>query len=248
MRLKLFFYLFLILFSSCTHKKTFTEKLSHRIPWNELHLNGISNNIQFERQSIHADFSDLQNFVSEFKSKDENFNLEEFEHQWNLFFEKNDRLDWNEAEVKKWIETTGLLLELTNKTKYAEELENTFGKVGSDLQQLITPYVFTKRVDHIYVNIFQPLKIEYKHSLGGDVTFRQECNYPESGSVTMHFGMTERRYIEIYVRIPEWAEGATVTVKNVKYFTAPGSYCLIAKKWKDGDIVEVELPIDKRPQ
>jgi DUF1680 family protein len=104
--------------------------------------------------------------------------------------------------------------------------------------------VLTKNGDHIYVNLFNPVEINYQHSLGGEVTFRQETTYPESGSVRLHFDNAENRYIELYIRIPEWAEGTSVVVKKVKYFTQPGSYCVIAKKWKQGDVVEIELPIE----
>ena len=82
----------------------------------------------------------------------------------------------------------------------------------------------------------------------GEVTFRQETDYPKSGSVKLYFGMTERRYIELFIRIPSWAEGTHVNVKGVKYFADPGSYCKILKKWKEGDVVDIEFPINKKPQ
>ena len=66
----------------------------------------------------------------------------------------------------------------------------------------IEPFVLTKNGDHIYVNLFNPVEINYQHSLGGEVTFRQETAYPESGSVRLHFDNAENRYIELYIRIP----------------------------------------------
>jgi len=51
--------------------------------------------------------------------------------------------------------------------------------------------------------------------------------------------MEEIRYIEISIRIPDWARNATVTEKNVKYVATPGSYCFIARKWNSGDVIEI---------
>uniref|UniRef100_UPI003216D249 hypothetical protein n=1 Tax=uncultured Draconibacterium sp. TaxID=1573823 RepID=UPI003216D249 len=222
-------------------------KVSEKIPMEELHVSGIAPNVKIKETPVGSNFKSLHEFVSQYNSKDAGFNLANFETKWHLFATKENQTKWNDAELKNWIEITGLLQELTNNTEYVEELENVLLKTGTRFEPNIVPFVFTKRVDHIYVNLFRPLEINYKHSLGGDVKFSQECNYPKSGTVKMHFSMTERRYIELYIRIPSWAEGTTVTVKKVKYFTSPGSYCLIAKKWKEGDLVEVEFPIDKMP-
>ena len=76
----------------------------------------------------------------------------------------------------------------------------------------------------------------------------QETNYPESGKILIKFKMENKRYIELFIRIPEWAEGATVTEKGVKYVATSGSFCQIARKWNEGDFVEVNLPVDKMPK
>jgi DUF1680 family protein len=59
--------------------------------------------------------------------------------------------------------------------------------------------------------------------------------------------METKRYIELWIRIPEWAHNASVTVKGVKYLSQPGSYSRVAKQWKEGDVVEVELPLQNVP-
>jgi len=240
-------YVVLIVFTSCSSKKQFPEKLSKKIPLKELNISINESDIEKNEATKNKDFPGLKKYVSLFNSKDESFDLTKFEHQWKLFSDSRVLSKWNDAEIADWIEITGLLLELTNNTIYAKELGMISLHTKGRLQQKLLPYVFTKRVDHIYVNLFQPLEINYTHTLGGAVKFSQETNYPKSGSIKMHVGMTERRYIELYIRIPDWAEGATVTVKKVKYFAVPGSYCVIAKKWNEGDLVEVEFPIEKRP-
>jgi hypothetical protein len=57
--------------------------------------------------------------------------------------------------------------------------------------------------------------------------------------------LQDKRYLDFYVRIPEWANKASVTVKGVKYNVIPGQFTEIAKKWKNGD--EIEIIIGLRP-
>lgn len=245
MRLNIFIFLLLILIASCSTETGFPEKKFNRIPLEELKL-PIGSNIKNLNESVGTvDFKNLQRYVSQFELKDETFDLKEFEMQWNTFSESNNISKWNEADLEIWVDITGFLLELTGKAKCGEALESIS---NSSLQQTIAPYILTKRLDHIFVNLFQPVEINYQHSLYGEVKFRQETDYPKSGNVKLYFGMTERRHIELFIRIPSWAEGTAVTVKQVKYFAPPGGYCHIVKKWKEGDLVEIEFPMDKMPR
>lgn len=247
MRFTLSFFLIFLLFSSCSNKIEFPEKLTNRIPAENLILPDHQDYLDFRKLSAKDDFTGLQKYVSGFKQKDQDFNLSEFEEQWNIFSGKNDPAKLNANELEEWAGVTGLLFELTGNEKYASELEQISQRSGSSLKEMLAPFILTKNVDHIHVNLFQPVEINFEHSLGGNVTVRLETDFPDSGQIRLYFGMTEQRYIELFVRIPQWAEGAKVTVKNVKYLASPGTYCKIAKKWKEGDVVEIEFPDDRIP-
>ena len=60
--------------------------------------------------------------------------------------------------------------------------------------------------------------------------------------ILIHFSMEKNRYIEVSVRIPEWAHGATVTAVGVKYPAPTGEYLFIAKKWHEGDTIRIHFP------
>lgn len=233
----IYVFLFFVLVS-CNYKNHFPSKKSERI------LTGNTTVTQ-QYSNNYGPFETLFTFVTQFESQSSAFDLQAFENEYDQFLNKKSEGFKNIQALPAWVEINGLLLELTGKEKYAEVLEDL--SENETLTEYIKPFILTKYVDHIYVNLFEPIEISYNHTLGGEVTFRQETSYPESGSVRLHFEMTERRYIELNIRIPEWAEGTSVTVKGVKYFTQPGTYCFIAKKWKQGDLVEIELPIEKYP-
>jgi hypothetical protein len=184
--------------------------------------------------------------------KNEGFDMGLFREMWSRFKGRTENIRFNENAAKKWFEVTGFLFELSGNAVHAEELERIsrthFSYLAPDTRNpMILPYVFTKEVDHIHVNLFLPAEIGYTHSLGGGVKIRQETDYPGSGKVRLIFSMETKQYIELYVRIPTWAESASVTVKGVKYVAPPGNYCKIAKKWKEGDEVEIEFPPENMP-
>ena len=167
------------------------------------------------------------------------------ESLWEL--EKN-KIDFTGLEtVSTWIEATGFLLEITGKPVYAEALQKLLADENMGLsasefelaEQQLVPFIFTKNVDHIFVNLFVNSSVEYVHSLDGKVKITQESK--GSDGFVLKFNMDEKRYIEVNILIPAWATNAAVTEKNVKYVATPGEYCLIARKWKEGDFVEVNF-------
>lgn len=218
---------------SCNHKKVFPEKIAERMGETEM--------ITYE-PGTNVTLNALLQLATQFKQKKDSFNLDTFETKWQAA--KGAVKLNNRTELAQWIEMTGLLLELTQKEKYAAEMER-IGEYSAEASQLIEPFIYTKNTDNIYVNIFEESEISYHHSMKGEVTIKQITENPKEGSVKLVFGMTEQRYLELGIRIPVWAKESKVTVKGVKYFAPPGGYCHIVKKWREGDVVEIEFPKNK---
>lgn len=234
---------------SCTQQNRFPVVLSEKFPSDGIKLTkalpvGVKN-IRGTEKNIAID--DLWGYEEQFIHQDNDFNLADFERRWD----ETEIEPAATSELKKWFEATGLLLQLTGKEKYASEMEKlAFSGLGNnreEVERIVAPYVITKNIDHLFINIYTAAEIAYRHTLGGDVKVELDTKELNAGKVYLRFGMTERRYMEINVRIPDWAEGASVTVKKVKYFAQPGEYCKIAKKWKEGDLVEIEFPASKIP-
>jgi DUF1680 family protein len=47
----------------------------------------------------------------------------------------------------------------------------------------------------------------------------------------------------VNLRIPAWAEGASVSVNGKRETVAAGTFARVQREWKSGDRVEVELPL-----
>jgi DUF1680 family protein len=246
---------------SCSQKNQFPAKLFEKVAVENIVLNGSL--IRGNGTAI-ADTVRLNNFDKElnelldckqfYDEQNKIFDLARMESLWNEL--KNQRNYFSSTGLNKWIEITGFLLETTGNANYAEEIEgiayqnySAFSETGTkEMENRLIPWIFTKNVDHIHVNIFANATIKYEHSLKSAVEITQETNYPESGKIQIKFKMEKKRYIELFIRIPEWAEGATVTAKGVKYVAIPGQYSLVARNWLDGDFVEVIFPSEKIPE
>jgi len=238
--------LFLIFFS-CAEKTQFPEKKSMKFPATSVILNqkifqqhsSLSDSLS--EPVISNEMEQLKKFVSDYENHHENFSLEKIELLWES---ENKRIDFNlRFDITDWIEVTGFLLEITGKSVYAEALEKLSKAENLSLSNAtieaaanqLSPYIFTKNIDHVFVNLFVNSSVEYVHSLGGKVKITQVTE--DSGTVVLKFNMEEKRYIELNILIPSWAKNATVTEKNVKYVATPGEYSFIARKWGEGDFV-----------
>ena len=77
----------------------------------------------------------------------------------------------------------------------------------------------------------------------------QETNYPFDGKVTMRMSASTPVETTLYVRIPAWATSAPVLSVNGTRVTAgvePGTFAAIRRTWKEGDRIELELPMPLR--
>jgi hypothetical protein len=253
----LFYALVVVVFSSCKHQVKFPDLVTEKVA-----MGNVNFEDDFPRKSEIYPGNDaekktslpesLLQFKQQYVQRSETFDLNSFQQEWQNFKAQNDITDLGEQNLKNWFDVTGFLLQLTGDETFAAELERIvwsgFVGIAAGLpDSVFSPYIFTKNVDHIHLNLFLPAEISYEHTLGGAVKIAQQTNFPKSGSIRLNFSMEIKRYIEVFVRIPTWAEGASVTVKGVKYFAQPGEYCIIAKKWKEGDVVEIELPMNNLP-
>ena len=121
----------------------------------------------------------------------------------------------------------------------------------------IAQFAYATRGDAAYVNLF--VASDAKLNLaGGDVTLRQETEYPWTGLSRIEIAEAGVKDFTLNVRIPGWCVGRpvpsdlyvqtepgsladfTVKVNGKPFsFTPEKGYCSINRAWKKGDVVEV---------
>ena len=251
--------LLFVFFVACSNKDQFPEPISAKIPAAQLTIDqpfylAKSESIDSLQEIIEDDLpGELLQMKELYEKRDAGFDLQKMEVFWNDVRQLQGVFSFN--GVKQWIEATGFLLGITGKEMYAAELEHiqyvpdyvAEDNKSDEIKSLLESYIFTRNTDFFHVNLFTKASVQFEHSLFGHIKITQQTDFPSSGNVNLKFILNEKRYMEIFVRIPKWAEGATVTVKNVKYIAPPGDYCQIAKSWENNDLVEIHFPTEKMP-
>jgi DUF1680 family protein len=85
---------------------------------------------------------------------------------------------------------------------------------------------------------------------GADVELVQTTRYPWDGAVSLRLGLAAPARFALSLRIPEWCKtpSARVAGESVPVDVAEtGGYLRIEREWRDGDVVELDLPMQVRP-
>jgi len=98
----------------------------------------------------------------------------------------------------------------------------------------------------LFVNLFIASELNWAEK---GLRVRQETRFPEESKTTLVITAAKPVEIALHIRIPGWiAEGGSVKVNGQKLteFSSPASYLTVRRVWKDGDMVEIALPMDLR--
>jgi len=101
----------------------------------------------------------------------------------------------------------------------------------------------------LYVNLYVPSEVTWKRG-DGVVKLEQDTRYPELETSTLTLQMNRSMKFPLRMRIPEWAQGASVKVNGMPYQTAcqPGNWATVDRSWNSGDKVEITIPLRMRWQ
>jgi DUF1680 family protein len=96
----------------------------------------------------------------------------------------------------------------------------------------------------LWVNLFFASEVKWR---GKGVVIRQETRFPEEARTRLVIQTKAPAEFALNVRIPYWAENASVTVNGKAVRPSeklnPSSYVKIERTWRNGDQVEVKLPM-----
>ena len=113
------------------------------------------------------------------------------------------------------------------------------------LPQIAADYgisAYLQETDGLYVNLYLPSSARWMQS-GTRVALAQSGDYPFADGISMRIGVPRPVDFTLYLRIPQWAERARIEVNGKPWTGAivPGSFAAVARRWADGDRVELEL-------
>jgi DUF1680 family protein len=80
----------------------------------------------------------------------------------------------------------------------------------------------------------------------GEIQMSVETDYPWNGLVRVRIEQAPDAECTLSLRVPGWAEGATLQVDGEEQSVPGGAYASVTRSWRQGDAVELSLPMTVR--
>jgi DUF1680 family protein len=105
-------------------------------------------------------------------------------------------------------------------------------------------FIYAQAKDSVYVNLFIPSEL-WVHDTG--MVLRQETTFPNEEHTQLNLQLKEPVTFTLNIRHPIWVSKGDFSVKvngrSVAVESTPSSYAAIQREWKNGDRIEVSLPM-----
>jgi DUF1680 family protein len=105
-------------------------------------------------------------------------------------------------------------------------------------------FIYARARDGIYVNLF--IASELKDAQLG-LTLRQNTTFPDEESTRLTLKLANPQTFTLHLRQPGWVAPGAYAVKvngqPISVTTAPSSYVEVRREWRDGDRVEISMPM-----
>jgi uncharacterized protein len=109
-------------------------------------------------------------------------------------------------------------------------------------------YMYALAEDEIAVHLYGESKARFDLA-GAKVELSQQTRYPWDGAIHFDLTLDKPAHFALSLRIPEWAEGAALSVNGEKLdlqsITIDG-YARIERDWKSSDKVDLSIPLTAR--
>lgn len=109
----------------------------------------------------------------------------------------------------------------------------------------INQYIYSIEEDRIYTHLYIGSEAEANIS-GSKVKIKQETKYPWDERILINISLDKEKEFSLFLRIPGWCYNAKICI-NGKDISASNikikGYAKLKRRWKNGDIVELILPM-----
>ncbi|MEO8064286.1 MAG: beta-L-arabinofuranosidase domain-containing protein [Pseudomonadota bacterium] len=106
--------------------------------------------------------------------------------------------------------------------------------------------IYARADDTLYVNLFVASTLTWRER---GLTLIQETRFPDTDGTRLTFRVREPQKLTLSIRHPAWCEVMTVRVNGRKYLSrTPDSYFELPRKFRSGDVIEVQTPMTLRSE
>ncbi|HUA14285.1 MAG TPA: beta-L-arabinofuranosidase domain-containing protein [Verrucomicrobiae bacterium] len=97
----------------------------------------------------------------------------------------------------------------------------------------------------VYVNLYIPSSVRWTQD-GAPVALTQKTEYPYESSIRLEVRAAKAAKFAVNLRIPAWADNVSFAVNGKRETAAAGAFARIEREWKNGDRIDLELPMATR--
>jgi DUF1680 family protein len=126
----------------------------------------------------------------------------------------------------------------------------------------VAGYIYALKQNRIYINLFVASTTKIDLNSKTSVELSQKTNYPWDGNVKITINPSNKTQFAVYIRIPGWVRNLPVPGNLYSYinpvkettvvrvngknaeFKTENNYAVIDREWKQGDIIEYNLPLN----
>jgi len=95
---------------------------------------------------------------------------------------------------------------------------------------------------------YGPSIVRAKVGAGSEVTIEETTHYPFDETIRFKVTTPEPVEFSLHLRVPGWAEGATLTNGEERVPAKPGRFMVVRRRWSSGDEVALKLPMKVRSE
>jgi DUF1680 family protein len=106
--------------------------------------------------------------------------------------------------------------------------------------------IYGKAGQAVTVNLYIPSVLTTWTAAGNEIRLEQETDYPAGGRIVISVGCARPQHFAIHLRIPGWCTQTPrlqVNKSSVSVTAAPGAWQPVEREWKNGDRIELDLPM-----
>ncbi|WP_210416899.1 glycoside hydrolase family 127 protein [Echinicola soli] len=130
---------------------------------------------------------------------------------------------------------------------YSQPHQGFWCCVGSGLENHAKygEFIYAHSKEELYINLFIPSELRWEEK---GMVLKQKNNFPEEPRSSFTFDLERPQKMAVKLRYPSWVEKGALEVfvngRSIKVNAAPSSFVTIDRKWRNGDQLEVKLPMN----
>lgn len=112
----------------------------------------------------------------------------------------------------------------------------------------IQAYAYNISEKGVWVNLYGSNRLVTRLKDHSVIRISQQTNYPWEGRITLTIEQAPRKEMSLFLRIPGWCGKAEALINGtlVDVALTSGQYAELNRKWKKGDVVTLNLPMETK--